>query len=51
MPNEGYLLVGDNDIESFYERYPNYRVTEVVDFNHRSCDDRRMLHFYHFQRQ
>ena len=51
MPNEGYLLVGDNDIESFYERYPNYRVTEVMDFNHRSCDDRRMLHFYHFQRQ
>ena len=51
MPNEGYLLVGDNDIESFYERYPNYRVTEVVNFNHRSCDDRRMLHFYHFQRQ
>lgn len=51
MPESGYLIVGDNDIEAFRVRYPQYRVTEVIDFNHRSCDDRRMLHFYQFAKQ
>ncbi len=51
MPESGYLIVGDNDIEAFRERYPQYRVSEVIDFNHRSCDDRRMLHFYQFAKQ
>lgn len=51
MPDEGYLIVGDNDITSFRERYPQYDVKEVMDFDHRSCDDRRMLHFYRFAKQ
>ena len=50
MPRSGYLLTGDNDIEAFRQRYPDYRVRLVADFNHRSCDDRRMLYFYHFDR-
>lgn len=51
MPAAGYLITGDNDIEAFRERYPQYRVEERIDFHHKSCDDRRMLHFYQFEKQ
>ena len=49
-PEEGYLITGNDDIEVFKERYPQYDVTEVIDFNHKSCDDRRMTKFYRFSK-
>ena len=46
MPKSGYMLSGNDDIEAFKETYPDYSVTEVVDFKHKSCDDKKMLHLY-----
>ncbi len=51
MPQEGYLLVNGEDITDFCQRYPAYKVHEVEDFHHKSCDDRRMIHFYYFERR
>lgn len=48
MPRAGYLLMGEGDLEAFCSRYPDYQVSLVADFHHRSCDDRRMLYFYRF---
>ena len=47
-PAEGYLLAGDADIDAFKERYPQLATSEVMDLQHKSCDDRKMLHFYRF---
>lgn len=49
-PNEGYLIASDEAIDTFRQRYPQWTATEVIDFNHRSCDDRKMLHLYHFSK-
>lgn len=47
-PSYGYLIAGNDDIETFKKTYPNYRVEEIRDFKHRSCDDKKWLHFYKF---
>ena len=47
-PQKGLLIVGNDDIEAFIKRYPNYRVELVKDFNHKSCDDHKMLKLYQF---
>lgn len=49
-PNFGYLIAGDNDIESFKKTYADYSVEEVYNFNHRSCDDKKWLHLYRFSK-
>ena len=49
LPTAGYLLAGDDDIETFRQTYPTYAVEEVVDFHHRSGDDHKWLHFYRFR--
>lgn len=51
MPRSGYVIAGDDAIDSFRERYPDYRVVEVADFNHKSCDDKRMVHLYNVARR
>ena len=33
-------------MNTFKEEYPAYKVTEVEDFNHKSCDNKKMLHLY-----
>lgn len=45
-PESGYVISGNNDIDVFKQTYPDYQVTEVADFNHKSCDDKKMLHLY-----
>lgn len=50
MPAAGYLITGDDDIDTFRKRFPAYEVVEAADLNHRSCDDRRMLRFYRFKK-
>lgn len=50
MPAEGYLITGDDDIDTFRKRFPAYEAAEATDLNHRSCDDRRMLRFYRFKK-
>ena len=51
MPAEGYLITGDDDIDTFRKRFPDYEAAEAADLNHRSCDDRRMLRFYRFKKR
>lgn len=51
MPAAGYLITGDNDIDTFRKRFPAYEAAEAADLNHRSCDDRRMLRFYRFKKR
>lgn len=48
MPRRGWLLAGNDDIDAFKARYPQYRVEEKVDFRHRSCDDHKYIHLYTF---
>ena len=48
LPAAGYLLAGNDDIDTFRQVYPSYRVDEVVDFRHKSGDDHKWLHLYRF---
>lgn len=47
-PDSGYMIAGGNDVEKFKQTYKQYDVKEVINFNHRSCDDKKMLHMYRF---
>lgn len=40
---KGYLLVGEKDVRVFAERYPDVRLEEVIDFQHKSHDNRHNL--------
>lgn len=51
FPSAGFLLVGNDEIEVFKQKFPTYEVAEVVDFRHKSCDDHKMLHLYRFHEQ
>lgn len=48
MPTHGLLIVGNDEIEAFHTRYPHYRTELVKDFDHKSCDDHKMLKLYRF---
>lgn len=50
-PSEGYLIVGNDEILTFREVYPLYEVRLAFDAQHRSCDDRKHLRFYRFQKK
>ena len=50
-PEAGYLITGGDDIEAFKERVPEYQVAEAIDFDHKSCDDRRMTKLYRFDKR
>lgn len=50
MPNEGYVLIGNDEATDFQKRYPQYRLVETIDFKHRSCDDHKYLHLYQFKK-
>ena len=51
MPKRGLLIVGNDEINDFKQRYPAYKVSLIRDFNHKSCDDHKMLKLYSFQAQ
>ena len=48
LPQTGYVIAGDNDIDTFKEVYPQYEVEQIFDTGRRSCDDRKILKFYWF---
>ncbi len=50
-PREGWLLVGNDEIDDFRQRYPQWTVREQIDFHHRSCDDRKYVKLYYIKRQ
>lgn len=46
MPERGYVIAGNDEMDVFAKRYPAYRTRLVEDFHHRSCDDHKMLKLY-----
>lgn len=50
MPREGWLLTGNDEIEDFRRRFPQYTATERIDFHHRSCDDHKYVKLYYIKR-
>lgn len=48
MPSNGYMIMGDDDLETFHSSHPSYRLTPIQRFDHRSCDDKRQLTLYKF---
>ena len=48
LPRAGYLVAGNDDVESFRQTYPQYAVRLVFDSGHRSCDDHKVVRFYAF---
>lgn len=48
LPESGYVIAGNDDIDTFREVYPQYAVSMVFDTGRRSCDDRKTLRFYRF---
>lgn len=50
-PESGYLLLGEREYNGFMENYgKDYRLEEVYDSHHKSCDDRDMIHLYRFEK-
>lgn len=47
-PTQGYLIMGDDDISEFKKKYSEYKLVKIERFDHRSCDDKRMLTLYSF---
>ncbi len=47
-PQQGYMIMGDDDYAVFCKAYPTYRLKRIKRFNHRSCDDKRVLTLYSF---
>ena len=50
-PAQGYLLACDEDARGFLQEHPGYSLELVYDSGHRSCDDRKVIQLYRFQRR
>ena len=50
-PAQGWLLTGNEEIEEFKKAYPQYAPTLVYDSRHRSCDDKKILKLYRFEKR
>ncbi len=50
MPESGYVVVGNDEMDEFARRFPLYSARLVKDFGHRSCDDHKMLKLYFVQK-
>ena len=50
-PAQGYLLACDEDAKDFLQEHPGYSLELVYDSGHRSCDDRKVIQLYRFQRR
>ncbi len=48
LPQEGLLVVGNDEVVQFLEAYPNYEVELLLDTDHRSCDDKKRVKLYRF---
>lgn len=52
LPQKGYLLVGENDIEKFNSYYgKDYKLDEVYRSSRRGCDIRSILYLFHFTKK
>lgn len=47
-PSEGYLIADEEDVDAFLKDYSQYQLKMVYDSQHRSCDNRKAIHLYHF---
>ncbi len=51
MPESGYVIVGNDEMDEFCRRFPSYSARLVKDFAHRSCDDHKMLKLYYVKKR
>lgn len=51
MPDDGVLLMGEDQREIFLSLYGDYVLDDIYDSKHISCDDRRVNHLYHFTKK
>ena len=47
-PKRGYIIMGDDDKSSFDALYKGYKLKAIKRFDHKSCDDKRILTLYSF---
>lgn len=50
LPDAGFLVVGQSDVEAFKETYPTYEIKHLYDSRHRSCDDHKIIQLYQFRK-
>lgn len=50
-PQRGYMIMGDDDYAVFSKSYPTYELKKIKRFDHRSCDDKRILTLYSFNKK
>lgn len=46
IPEKGFLLAGNDEIEQFKKQYPDYEVAGVYASGHKSCDDHKLINLY-----
>ena len=49
-PAEGWLIAGNDDIDTFLRTHAGYTAELVYDSGHKSCDDRKVVRLYRFRR-
>lgn len=49
-PNQGYILIGDNDITSFKTAHKDFLLKKIKRFDHKSCDDKRYITLFALRR-
>lgn len=50
LPDAGFLVVGQSDVEAFKETYSTYEIKHLYDSRHRSCDDHKIIQLYQFRK-
>ena len=50
-PLNGLLVTGDDEIKKFERAYPQYTSVPLLETNHRSCDDKKVVKVYAFTRK
>ncbi len=49
-PAEGWLIAGNDDIDTFLRTHAGYTAELAYDSGHKSCDDRKVVRLYRFRR-
>lgn len=50
LPDDAYLLVGSETLNTFRERFPQFTFTLVEDFHRRSCDIKQDVQVWHIKK-
>jgi len=47
--SEGYLIIGEKDVEAFQSAHSDYTFELVYSSSHRSCDTKQIIKIFHFR--